>query len=395
LQFFTAQGGGCGRDNFQRMSKFQHLADFAVDAERSEESCGMNSFPQSLLITGGAGFVGGSLAIYFKGRFPSCRVGVMDNLYRRGSELNLPRLKAAGVEFVKGDIRHAAEFPTGPFEGLVECSAEPSVLAGYNESPDYLMETNFMGTYRCLEKARQWGSRTVFLSTSRIYPIAALETHPWEEAETRFEWKDVEGAAISSQGVTEGCNLQGARSLYGLTKFASEALVEEYRSAFGLRAAVNRCSVLAGPWQMGKVDQGVVGLWVMRHYFGKPLKYIGYGGKGKQVRDMLHVQDLCELVEEQLAHMEQWDGWLGNVGGGRALSASLLELTGICQRVVGRKVAIDSDPQTRQADLRIFLADSGRLFKRTAWRPKRNPERIVADTFEWVHANEAALKPMV
>jgi CDP-paratose 2-epimerase len=355
----------------------------------------MPAFPESILISGGAGFVGGSLAMFLKTRHPRLRVTAMDNLHRRGSELNLARLREAGVEFIKGDIRSADQFPAGPFEALIECSAEPSVLAGYNESPDYLMETNFLGTYRCLEKARQWRSKVVFLSTSRVYPIAPLEAHPWVEAPTRFEWADVAGAPISSQGVRESLPLSGARSLYGLTKFASEGLIEEYRSAFGLQAAINRCSVIAGPWQMGKVDQGVVALWVMRHYFGKPLKYIGYGGAGKQVRDMLHVEDLCELVEEQLGHFELWDGWLGNVGGGRACSASLLELTGLCRGVVGRRVQIEADPVTRQADLRLFLADCGKLFERTTWRPKRNPERIVADTFKWVCANEAALKPLV
>ena len=132
--------------------------------------------------------------------------------------------------------------------------------------------------------------------------------------------------------------MSAARSLYGWTKFASESLIEEYRSGFGLRAVTNRCSVLAGPWQMGKVDQGVVALWVFRHYFGNPLKYIGYGGAGKQVRDMLHVADLCDLVTEQILHFDRWEGWLGNVGGGLNISSSLLELTGICQKVIGRQV---------------------------------------------------------
>ena len=173
--------------------------------------------------------------------------------------------------------------------------------------------------------------------------------------------------------------MTAARSLYGWTKFASESLIEEYRSGFGLRAITNRCSVIAGPWQMGKVDQGVVALWVFRHFFGKPLKYIGYGGTGKQVRDLLHVADLCDLVEEQIAHFDTWEGWLGNVGGGREISASLQELTGICQSVVGRTVAIAAEMENRQADLRLFLADSSKLFSRTPWRPKRNVEKIVAD----------------
>ena len=353
------------------------------------------SSPASILITGGAGFVGSSLALQLKNHFPQTRVVSLDNLYRRGSELNLPRLQAAGIEFVKGDIRHANEFPAGPFEFIIECSAEPSVLAGYGESPDYLMETNLMGTYRCLEQARQWQSKTIFLSTSRVYPISVLEKHPWTEQPTRFTWNDVPGAAISSGGVTEDCAMNAARSLYGWTKFASESLIEEYRAGFGLRAVTNRCSVIAGPWQMGKVDQGVVALWVFRHYFGKPLKYIGYGGTGKQVRDMLHVADICDLVTEQISHFEKWEGWLGNVGGGLEISASILELPGICQKVIGREVPIAAEIENRQADLRIFLADSSRLFSRTSWRPKRNVEKIVADVFDWVRANEKELKPLV
>ncbi|MGD0350536.1 MAG: NAD-dependent epimerase/dehydratase family protein [Verrucomicrobiota bacterium] len=353
------------------------------------------SFPESILVTGGAGFVGSSLALYLKSRHPRTRVVCMDNLHRRGSELNVPRLQNAGVEFMKGDIRFAKEFPAGPFEFILECSAEPSVLAGYGESPDYLMETNFIGTCRCLEFARQWKSKLLFLSTSRVYPIATLEKHPWIEQPTRFAWADVPGAAISSRGVREDCPMTGARSLYGLTKFASEGLVEEYRDGFGLRAAINRCSVIAGPWQMGKVDQGVVALWVLRHFFGKPLKYIGYGGTGKQVRDVLHVSDLCELVEEQMANFDRWDGWLGNVGGGLEISTSLQELTASCQKIVGRGVPIAAEPQNRQADLRVFLADCSRLFARTSWRPRRGVTQIVADVFEWVRANERALQPLV
>lgn len=356
----------------------------------------MSSIAESILITGGAGFVGSSVALHLKNFSPGTRIVCMDNMYRRGSELNLPRIQGAGIEFVKGDIRYANEFPAGPFEFIIECSAEPSVLAGYGGgSPDYLMETNLMGTYRCLEQARVWNSKTVFLSTSRVYPISFLEKHPWSEQSTRFAWNDVPGAAISSRGVTENCPMTAARSLYGWTKFASESLIEEYRSGFGLRAVTNRCSVIAGPWQMGKVDQGVVALWVFRHYFGKPLKYIGYGGTGKQVRDMLHVADLCDLVTEQVSHFEEWEGWLGNAGGGREISASLLELTGICQKIIGREIPVAAETENRQADLRIFLADCSQLFSRTDWRPKRDVEKIVLDVFEWVRANEKALQPLV
>ena len=134
-----------------------------------------------ILITGGAGFVGSNLALALQAELPGAEVVCMDNLYRRGSELTVPRLLAAGVQFHRGDVRDVAGFPPGPFEFLIECSAEPSVLAGQDGSPDYLFQTNLVGAYNCLEKARQWQSQFIFLSTSRVYPIARLEAHPWRE----------------------------------------------------------------------------------------------------------------------------------------------------------------------------------------------------------------------
>jgi CDP-paratose 2-epimerase len=344
-----------------------------------------------ILITGGAGFVGSNLACHFATALPGCEIVCMDNLYRRGSELNLPRLAEAGAVFHRGDVRSAEDFPAGPFDFLIECSAEPSVLAGTDGSPDYLFETNLIGAYRCLERARAWNAGVIFLSTSRVYPIKTLESHPWIEEETRFAWQDNGAAGIGPQGVSEDLPLDGARSLYGFTKLAAEQMIGEYREAFGLRAVVNRCGVVAGPWQFGKVDQGVVGLWVMAHAFGRRLSYIGYGGSGKQVRDVLHVADLCELMADQVASFDSWEGWLGNVAGGLENSVSLCELTSICQEVTRAKIPISSTTDTRPADLRLFIADCTRLFARTSWRPRRSVRHLVEDTFSWVEANRGGL----
>ena len=141
--------------------------------------------------------------------------------------------------------------------------------------------------------------------------------------------------------------MNGARSLYGFTKYAAELLVEEYRAAWDLKAVVDRCGVLAGPWQFGKLDQGVASLWALAHHFGRPLSYIGYGGQGKQVRDFLHIDDFCELVTVQLKDFDRWDGWVGNVAGGPENSASLCELTALCQEVSGRRVPVQSVLQDR------------------------------------------------
>jgi CDP-paratose 2-epimerase len=318
----------------------------------------------------------------------------MDNLYRRGSELNLPRLQDNGVQFQKGDVRETAAFPVGPFDFLIECSAEPSVLAGSNGSPDYLFETNLVGAYRCLEMARNWKSNFIFLSTSRVYPIAQLEAHSWHEEVTRYVWEDNGVPGITSHGVAETLDLTGARSLYGYTKLSAEQLIEEYRASYGLKALVNRCGVIAGPWQFGKADQGVAALWVMAHYFERPLCYIGYGGEGKQVRDFLHVDDLCDLVIEQIRHFDLWDGWLGNVAGGFSNTSSLCELTVLCQEATGKKIEIASIPANRPSDLRVFIGNCGRLFSRTAWRPRRNVRQIIQDTSTWVVENAEALRKL-
>jgi CDP-paratose 2-epimerase len=347
-----------------------------------------------ILITGGAGFVGSNLAIAFRERLPGAEIVCMDNLYRRGSKLNVPRLEGAGVRFHAGDVRDEKSFPAGPFDFLIECSAEPSVLAGMKGSPDYLFQTNLVGAYNCLEKARAWQSGFLFLSTSRVYPIQRLESHAWREEETRFAWLDEGVSGISSRGVSEATSMDGARSLYGYTKYAAELLIEEYRAAYGLRAVVNRCGVIAGPWQFGKVDQGVAALWVLAHHFERPLAYIGYGGQGKQVRDFLHVDDLCRLLADQIETFDTWEGWSGNVSGGVANSASLCELTGLCREITGKRISISSDPANRPADLRIFIGDCARLFARTTWRPQKSVREIVEDTAAWVRQHETSLRDL-
>ncbi|MFN0054063.1 MAG: NAD-dependent epimerase/dehydratase family protein [Planctomycetales bacterium] len=337
-------------------------------------------------ITGGAGFVGSSLALALR-REGTSRVVAVDSLKRRGSELNLSRLHAAGVEFLHADVRCPEDLDALPeYDLLIDCSAEPSVHAGMSGSARYLLNTNLQGTINCLEAVRARGAAFLFLSTSRVYPMASLNSLPFEESDTRFRWVDqgMPRDGFSSRGIGESYSLTGARSLYGASKLAGELLVEEFVHAYGLRALINRCGVLAGPWQLGKVDQGVVALWVARHYFGVPLKYIGYGGTGKQVRDMLHVEDLYDLVARQMQRPEVWDGRIYNVGGGLETSASLLELTGLCRDVTGREVPISAVPETHAVDLRIYVTDADKVQRDFGWRPQRSVRKIVEDVQGWL-----------
>jgi CDP-paratose 2-epimerase len=343
-----------------------------------------------LLITGGAGFVGSNLAVSLAERHPEWQIVALDNLYRRGSELNLPRLQAAGVEFVRGDVREPEDLARLPrISALVECSAEPSVMSGVDGDTGYLVHTNLTGAYNCLELARRDGAFLVFLSTSRVYPVQPQVELKLEEAETRFEIATGQAVpGVSPAGISEEFPLEGARTLYGATKLAAELLIEEYRSGLGVPAVIDRCGVIAGPWQMGKVDQGVFTHWMLAHHFEKPLSYIGFGGGGKQVRDLLHVEDLVDLVERQLLDAEGWDGRTVNVGGGRECSLSLLETTEICRELTGNEVPVEPVEQTRAGDVPIYLSDCARIFGLDQWRPRRGAAQVLADIHEWIAADE-------
>jgi CDP-paratose 2-epimerase len=347
-----------------------------------------------VLVTGGAGFIGANVAVGLAERHSDWQIVTLDNLRRRGAELNLPRLREVGIPFEHGDVRILDDLlSAGECDALVECSAEPSVLAGFDGSPDYIVKSNLLGAYNCLELARRQGSVVVFLSTSRVYPVAALRALALEETDTRFELaaeQPLSGA--SSTGIAEEFTLRGARTLYGSTKLAAELLIEEYRDAYGLRAVVNRCGVIAGPWQMGKVDQGVFTYWLLAHHFRRPLQYIGFGGRGKQVRDLLHVEDLLELLDEQLLDPVRWDGATVNVGGGHSCSLSLSETTALCAEITGNRVEVRGVSETRPGDVPIYVSDCGHLRTLTHWRPKHAAPEILADIHAWISANEKAVR---
>ncbi|MFH1519945.1 MAG: NAD-dependent epimerase/dehydratase family protein, partial [Candidatus Omnitrophota bacterium] len=240
---------------------------------------------KNILITGGCGFIGSNLAVLLKAKYPSSKITSLDNLIRKGSELNVDRLQNNKIEFIKGDIRNESDLGSiSNIDLLIECSAEPSVLAGYNESPRYIIDTNLIGTINCLELARKNKADVVFLSTSRVYPYDAINQLKVKEEASRFVWEK------SRDGIGLDFPLfPGVRSMYGATKLCSEILLNEYIAMYGLKGVTNRCGVVAGPWQFGKVDQGIFTFWMLKHYFKKPLSYIGFNGKGKQVRDLLHV----------------------------------------------------------------------------------------------------------
>ncbi|WP_130472570.1 NAD-dependent epimerase/dehydratase family protein, partial [Candidatus Magnetaquicoccus inordinatus] len=165
-----------------------------------------------ILVTGGAGFVGSNLAVALKRDYGACQVLAMDNLRRRGSEWTLPRLAAHGVTFVHGDIRNSNDLAElGAVDLLLECAAEPSVHTGYGGSPAYVVESNLAGLINCLEYLRQQGGRLLFLSSSRVYPIAPLRALPLQEEESRLALPaSAHGLGWSAAGINEDFPLSGS-----------------------------------------------------------------------------------------------------------------------------------------------------------------------------------------
>lgn len=355
----------------------------------------MNS--EIILITGGCGFAGSNLALSLKRDYPGWRIIAFDNLRRRGSELNLPRLAEAGVEFMHGDIRNRSDLlQVGEVSAVIEAAAEPSVLSGIDSSPDYVIDTNLNGTLNCLDLASRCKAKFIFLSTSRVYPIPELCKIRYTDSETRFHIADnQEIPGIGRNGITEDFPANGPRSFYGASKYASELFIREYMEFNQLPAVINRCGVITGPWQMGKVDQGVVVLWMARHYFSGDLSYIGYGGSGHQVRDILHISDLYRLIKMQLDDFERFNGEIFNVGGGSDVSVSLYELTCICEEITGNRINIRKVKENRSADIPVYITDNSKIHSVCGWSPEIDSRSILSDVFDWIRINEQNIKKLL
>ena len=348
---------------------------------------------KNLLITGGAGFVGSNLAVSLHKTGKDYRIICFDNLIRAGSKLNVPRLKDSGITFIKGDIRDQQQLLALPkIDLMIDCSADPSVLASY-ENPSDTIDTNLIGTINCLELARRDKADFIFLSTSRVYPVEPINSIPCEEQTTRFDWlNNAQGTGYSWDGIDLDFSVNGIKSLYGATKLCSEQLILELSDIYSLRSVINRLGVIAGPWQMGKIDQGIIVYWVAQHKYHGKLSYIGFGGAGKQVRDIVHIDDVCALIQYQINHLEQLNRGIFNIGGGRNNSVSLLELTGMVREITGKTIEVGAVLSNRKGDIRIYITDNSAVSRTTGWMPKKSIEDILVDVNQWIDQHADQLK---
>jgi CDP-paratose 2-epimerase len=348
----------------------------------------------TVLLTGGCGFIGSSLALAY--RRQGDRVIALDNLSRPGSAILRDRVVQAGVEFVRGDIRNPADLEQvqGPLDLMIECSAEPSVLMGTRgEDAEFVVQNNLVGSLHCFEFARRRNTPVIFLSTSRVYPYDVINRQAYREDETRFV-PEAPAPGFSPDGIGLDFPMDGTRSLYGATKLASEIMLQEYSRQYNLPALINRCGVVAGPWQLGKQDQGVFTYWLVSHLLKRPLAYFGFGGRGKQVRDLLHIDDLIDLVLAQSRRIAEFRGEVFPAGGSTFANLSLAEATALCQRLTGNPVPVEARPPDRPADVIWFLTDNQPTTARFGWQPRRTAEDILRDIRDWLGAHPDLLQTL-
>ena len=331
-----------------------------------------------ILITGGCGFVGSNLAIYLKKNKIGNKIHSLDNLSRRGSILNLNRLNKKKIKnFKENKINNKALQNLPKYDLIIDCCAEAAVEASKKEI-DRVFFTNLLGTFNILKKCAKDKSHIIFLSSSRVYSIDQLN----KIKKKKFL-------------IDENFDTSGPKSIYGYCKKSSEDLIKEFSFLYKIKYVINRFGVISGPWQFGKQDQGFVSLWIWKHMNKKKLNYIGFGGKGLQVRDVIHIKDVCQLIELQIKKINKIHNLTMNVGGGKKNSISLKKLTKLCEKITSNKIQIFSIKKTSVYDIPYFITNNSKVKKIYNWKPKKNFTQIIDDVYRWMFSSKKILKKYI
>ena len=337
-----------------------------------------------ILITGGCGFVGSNIAFFLKKKLKNTKIYSLDTLIRKGSKSNKNRLEKIKIYNYKIDIADNGKLKKlKKFDLVIDCCAEPAIEAS-KKDPDKVFNTNLVGTFNILKKCLKDKSNLIFLSSSRVYSINNLKN--------LFKNKNFKKPIKRKKIINEIFPTSEASSLYGFTKLASEKLIKEFFFKTNLRYIINRFGVIAGPWQFGKQDQGFVTLWLANHFFKKKLNYIGYGGHGNQVRDILHIDDVCKIILIQIKNFKKINNDTFNIGGGVKNSISLVELTKICKKLTRNNIFFGKKPKTSIFDVPYYISDNRKVLKIYNWKPIKSVDQILKDIYLWLINNKQVWK---
>lgn len=329
---------------------------------------------RKILITGGVGFIGVNAAERFLSR--GDRVTIFDNFSRRGVDLNLAFLmeKFPGkFTVVRGDVRTGSEELrrlAEDHDAILHLAGQVAVTTSVT-NPREDFDVNALGTFNVLEAARLSSRRpaVLYASTNKVY--GGLELRKVSERDTRYEFTDLPG------GVDENEPLD-FHSPYGCSKGAADQYVHDYARLYDLKTVVFRQSCVYGPHQFGIEDQGWVAWFLIAGMLGKPVQIYG---NGKQVRDLLFIDDLVDCYEAALDRLDRAAGQIYNVGGGPGNALSLLEFFSFLKDELGLAVST-SFADWRPGDQPIFISDNAKALRDLGWAPKVG----IHDGFRALHA---------
>lgn len=336
-----------------------------------------------ILITGGAGFIGCNLASRLLGRGHA--VIIYDNLSRPRTPHNLAWLKglaaesAGRLEFIQADVRDAEALAAAAadVDAIYHLASQVAVTTSVQD-PRTDFEINALGTFNALEAARRSPRRPALLyaSTNKVY--GGMEDLAIVEEATRYRYRDLPG------GVTEAQPLD-LHSPYGCSKGSGDQYVRDYHRIYGVPTVVFRQSTIYGPRQFGVEDQGWAAHFMIAAQTGRPISIYG---DGKQVRDMLYVDDLVDLYERALARIAAAAGQIYNVGGGPANTISIwAEFQPLIARLAGRPVTPAHVGDWRPGDQPVCVLNTGKAEAELGWRPQVGLEEGMTRLWRWIAAN--------
>lgn len=335
-----------------------------------------------VLITGGAGFIGCNTAKWF--RKLGHNITVLDNLSRPGSKENLEWLsnQFKDFEFVYADVvdvqRIKAVIKRGKFDVIIHLAAQVAVTKSVAD-PQHDFEVNAVGTLNVLEAVRLYSPNTMLLyaSTNKVY--GQLSDLVIRTSGKRYELEN------HAYGVSEDQPLD-FHSPYGCSKGAADAYVIDYARAYGLRTLCLRQSCIYGYRQFGLEDQGWVAWFIIAHLLDRPVTIYG---DGRQVRDILFIDDLIDCYSRAVSAMEK-DGNLSgrafNIGGGSQNTLSLLEFMELIEEISGRRVNY-SLADWRPGDQKVFISNLEATRRTLGWEPRVNVHEGIKRLYDWVAVN--------
>jgi len=337
------------------------------------------------VVVGGAGFIGCNSVRRLLERGDA--VVVVDNLCRKGTASNLEWLRGLGeFEFIKADIRDADAMESlfkqhGDADVVLHLAGQVAVTTSVlNPREDF--EINALGSLNILEAVRKSGEKPllIYSSTNKVY--GALEEIAIEERETRYVCRDY------PHGISENASLD-FHSPYGCSKGVADQYFRDYARIYGMRTVVYRQSCIYGPRQFGTEDQGWLAWFIIAAVLGRPISVYG---NGKQVRDVLHVDDLVDAYLLAAENKDNVTGSIYNVGGGPSHTVSIwLEFGPMLERLLGKRIPV-SWCDWRPGDQPFYVSDIRKIAADLGWEPTRGVEEGAKGLFDWVTENTYLFK---